>query len=243
MKWFRLYREVLNDPKVQLLPVTTKWRWVELLCLASETKGKLPAISHIAYQTRVSVTDAQALIDELILAGLVDILPDKSLVMHNWDARQYQSDGSKERVRKHRAKKAAECNGDVTVTVTAPDQTRADTDSDTELAPSPPAPVARDLEQVFQIELKKGRVVGSGSKNAEVCDLTLKRAEQFGLHVDEIMAEARDGKPDNLDAYFQGICRRRLKLILPGISDDTLRAAFKRDETAYALVQNALVNA
>ena len=58
----------------------------------------------------------------------------------NWERRQYESDSSAERVRKHREKQAASrCNGDETlqkryktVTVTPPD---TDTDTDTEEEP------------------------------------------------------------------------------------------------------------
>ena len=231
MRWFRFYGEVVNDPKVQLLPIATRWRWVELLCLASETKGKLPSISHVAYLTKVSVCDAQATIDELIMAGLIDIQPDKSLVMHNWSRRQYESDDSKGRVRKHRTAKN-DNDRYMTVTVTPPE---AEAELDTDSEPVATARVKRDERDVGKT-LKSILKGGIGAEASEVRDHTRKRAEGLGLPVEEIMREAREGEPDNLDAYFQAICRRRLKAMLPGIHDDVLRKAFGRDGKAYAAV-------
>lgn len=72
-----------------------------------------------------------------------------------------------------------------------------------------------------------------GGRGSEVREQTLKRAEQLGLPVDEIVAEARAGNPDNLDAYVQAICRRRLKTLLPNAGDEFLRQAFSRESDAY----------
>ena len=63
---------MLDDPKVQRLSPTLFRAWVNLLCLASASDGKLPSIDDIAFKLRVSVQDAQQHIDELILAGLLD---------------------------------------------------------------------------------------------------------------------------------------------------------------------------
>jgi hypothetical protein len=135
MQWFRFYREVLDDPKVQRLPAHLFRTWVNLLCLGSENNGKLPSVDDIAFKLRMSAQDAAQQLDELILAGLVDIEPNNSIVMHNWGVRQYASDDSKERVRRHRAKKSG--NDDVTVTETPPEQNRTDSETETE-TPLPP---------------------------------------------------------------------------------------------------------
>lgn len=39
MNWFRLYHDVLTDPKVQRLSIELRWRWVELLCVASRERS------------------------------------------------------------------------------------------------------------------------------------------------------------------------------------------------------------
>lgn len=111
-----MYNDVLNDPKVQLLPKALRWSWVELLCLASKNGGTLPPIEEIAFAVRASVNDARSDLDALILAGLIDIRPDGKFEPHNWDGRQYVSDSSAERTRKYRQRKQMQRHGDVTVT-------------------------------------------------------------------------------------------------------------------------------
>jgi hypothetical protein len=117
--WFRFYNDVINDPKVQMLPKALRWSWVELLCLASKHDGVLPSVEQIAFSVRASVNDTQADIDALILAGLIDIRPDGRLTPHNWSERQHPSDSSAERTRNYRErikKRACDAVGDVTVT-------------------------------------------------------------------------------------------------------------------------------
>lgn len=133
-RWFRFYAESVNDPKVQRLAAHLFKTWVNLLCLASANGGTLPSREDIAFQLRMSDHDANSQIDELIGLGLLDIAAGKSLEPHNWKARQFMSDISKDRVRKHRTKKAEaslkpECN----VTVTPPDTEQIQiTDTETE---------------------------------------------------------------------------------------------------------------
>jgi len=109
--------------------------------------------------------------------------------------------------------------------------TEADTDTDTyKAAPLPPEQAGRSRRQVKNLILK-----GAGVRlTDEVRELTRKRAEGLGLPVEAILAETRDSKPDNADAYFRAICRRRLKIILPGLSDELANAAFERDGKAFA---------
>jgi hypothetical protein len=140
--WFRLYNDVINDPKVQLLPKALRWAWIEMLCLASKNDGVLPPVEQIAFAVRSSVNDTQSDLDELILAGLIDIAPDGRLTPHNWSERQFVSDNSTERSRKHREnKKKREGNGNATLHATPPDQTRPESDTDSE-------PDPREREQV-----------------------------------------------------------------------------------------------
>jgi len=142
-RWFRLYDDILDDPKVQMLSPELFKTWVNLLAVASKNAGKLPSIQTLAFSLRLSQQDMQSRVEDLITAGLIDIMPDKSLEPHNWAKRQWKSDDSAERVKRHREKKKAEtcgnerkpvaetaCNDSVTVTVTPPD-TESDTETDT----------------------------------------------------------------------------------------------------------------
>lgn len=116
-RWFRFYDEALDDPKVQRLSPHLFRAWVNLLCLASKAEGLLPSTDDIAFRLRVSEHDAKAYVDDLILAGLIDIGADGRLRPHNWDGRQCASDTSKERTRKWREnKKKAESDGECDVT-------------------------------------------------------------------------------------------------------------------------------
>ncbi len=108
MSWFRFYTDVLNDPKVQRLPAETFRAWVNLLCLAKEHDGVLPDLPDVAFALRVSEEEAGGWLDELESRGLLDRDELSRRFPHNWEGRQYASDSSTERVRRHRAKRAAD---------------------------------------------------------------------------------------------------------------------------------------
>jgi hypothetical protein len=128
-RWFRFYSEALDDPKVQRLPPNLFKTWVNVLCIACQNGGTLPSIDDMAFKLRLSSQDAEQQISELILAGLIDIT-DAGRVPHNWNMRQFLSDSSTERVKKHRKIKAeTPCNVSETADVTPPD---TDTDTDTD---------------------------------------------------------------------------------------------------------------
>lgn len=136
MSWFRFYAEALDDLKVQRLSPSLFKTWVNLLCLAASNGGKITPIDDVAFRLRLSTHDAQQQIDELIMCGLLDIVSTgnaRETRPHNWMKRQYVSDISTSRVRKHRKSKDKKTrNGDVTFHETAPEQNRAETDSESE---------------------------------------------------------------------------------------------------------------
>lgn len=149
MKWFRLYDDVLDDPKVQQLPPATFKHWINLLCLASKTepRGTLPQMSAIAFRLRLSEAKAMALISELSSLGFIDGDDDETLRPHNWEGRQRMSDNVADRVRKHRA--AVSGNEHVTLQKRTVD---TDTDTDTEkdrnltVSGSPKPPKTRTIK-------------------------------------------------------------------------------------------------
>jgi hypothetical protein len=102
--WFRLYHGVLDDPKVQRLPEKLFKAWINLLCLASRHGGTLPPVGDIAFALRVSAGEAAKIIQALVAAALID-RDGETFRIHNWDKRQFQSDGSSaERSRRFRAR-------------------------------------------------------------------------------------------------------------------------------------------
>ena len=124
MRWFRLYDDVLNDPKVQKLSGETFKLWINVLCIASKHGGVLPNLEDLAFELRLPTLVCKTEIDILKQAGLID--GDKKLKPHGWEKRQYKSDTSTERVKRFR-----ERSGNVAETVneTGPD---TDTETDTE---------------------------------------------------------------------------------------------------------------
>ena len=119
--WFRMYHEFATDPKVQCLPEAMQRRLIMLFCLqCNETLDTLKD-SDIAFQMRISEEELQNTKMLFIKKGLIN----QFWAITKWDKRQFVSDSSTERQRKHRAKlKAAEIarkarmkrDSDVTVT-------------------------------------------------------------------------------------------------------------------------------
>lgn len=136
-RWFRLYDDAINDPKLLKLPDNMRWIWVAMLCIASKNGGVLPPVDDVALSLRVPDAKAGEYITKLVKAKLFD-RTDAGFIPHNWDGRQFKSDTSKERVKRHRENKRnvtddVACNVTSTVTdtvtVTPPEQSRAETES------------------------------------------------------------------------------------------------------------------
>jgi hypothetical protein len=130
--WFRVYNTLVDDPKVRRLPDNLVASLLFLWCIAGENEGVLPPIEDVAFKLRCAPAKAAEIITKLCRAGLFD--NDKGVFRpHNWGSRQYKSDGSAERMRRHRGKGrdvTGDGVGDVTVTVpvTGPEQSRTDTE-------------------------------------------------------------------------------------------------------------------
>jgi uncharacterized phage protein (TIGR02220 family) len=122
MKWFRLYDEILDDPKMMALSAKEFQTWILLLCLANrETAGKRGEICRdfatISRQLHGENRTISQILKRFIELGLIQE-NGKSIRIVNWDKRQFKSDDVLQRVKRYR-----------NVTVTAPD---TDTDTDTE---------------------------------------------------------------------------------------------------------------
>ena len=127
MQWFRMYGEFANDPKVQMLSEKDQRRLIMLFCLKCNDDVTLQD-EEVTFQLRISNEEWQQTKALFVAKNFID--KDNNIL--NWDKRQYRSDTSAERVRRHREKKKQACN----VTVTAPDtetDTETDTDTDTEI--------------------------------------------------------------------------------------------------------------
>ncbi len=99
-QWLRLYNGILDDPKVQALPGETFKFWINVLCVASKNEG---VIKDLPFFLRMSGPKVLKLMGDLRKAGLIDEV-DGVEMPHNWNGRQFVSDNSTDRVRKHREK-------------------------------------------------------------------------------------------------------------------------------------------
>ncbi len=129
--WFRMYSEVLNDPKVQFLPDDVFKHWVNLLCLACDNNGVIAGdINAIAFALRISPNGALTVLERLLNGGLIEKLTGGSngyrYAPHGWGKRQYKSDTSTERVKRFR-----------NVSETPRARTDTDTDTDTDKKKEP----------------------------------------------------------------------------------------------------------
>lgn len=130
-RWFRIYDDVLNDPKAQKLSDSAFRGWVNLMCLASKYDGMLEQpIENVAFSLRKSLPKTRELLQTLQSVGLLDIV-ENGWKPHNWDARQFKSDVSTGRVKQFRKRFKI-------VSETPPD-TDTDTEQNIKKKAAPPA--------------------------------------------------------------------------------------------------------
>lgn len=139
--WFRFYESVVDDPKVQLMPAETFKVWVNILCIASQHGGILPAVQDLAFRLRMDEGAVGDLLDLFYSKQLLDEVELEGAAVgytpHNWQGRQYKTDSSDPtaaaRMQRYRDKKKAP-NASVTLpcrnaTVTVTDDQNAILDS------------------------------------------------------------------------------------------------------------------
>lgn len=138
LPWFRMYYEFMGDPVIQSLPFDMQRHYVIVLCL--KCSGALDRAISRAAKDRI-IQKALGVDDETFHETL-QLLHETDLVTAEWqpvawESRQYVSDNSTERVRKHRKQLKDKEPGNVTVTnnETLPSRSRngPDTDTDTDL--------------------------------------------------------------------------------------------------------------
>lgn len=185
MQWFRFYTEAISDKKLRRIARDNNESmahvlgvWAIVLSMASDSpvRGQL-LISNDVPATIEDIEDAAgcnvtATFQKLLVTGLVTELVTNDgktvYIIPAWDKRQFDSDSSATRVRKHRERqKAAKSNDGVTLQkrfCNAPD-TDTDTDSNTnvpasagsasaELTPPPPATSLSSQFHAYLEELK-----------------------------------------------------------------------------------------
>ena len=122
LPWFRLYSDLLDNPKIQMLPENMRYRYVALLCSRCKLEHLTDQI--IAFQWRLSPADVQETKSLFMRMGIID----ENWTVIKWDKRQFVSDSSTGRVRKFRSNVTTMKRSNP-VTRNVPD---TDTDTDTE---------------------------------------------------------------------------------------------------------------
>ena len=111
--WFRLYAEVVEDPKVQRLSGELFKYWINLLCLSCKYDGSVNR-EDFAFGLRLNEKKANEVLDAFLNLHLIEIVEEK-IIPHNWNGRQFLSDRSTERSHRFRERqrnvpKKRQCN-------------------------------------------------------------------------------------------------------------------------------------
>jgi DnaD/phage-associated family protein len=129
--WIKLYHEVLDDPKMALLPDRLWRRTIELFVLAGrhDKNGLIPDTRSIAWELRLSTDDLEMDLKQIEATGIIQRVSNGWLVV-NFEKRQEAVSGAK-RVQQHRERqKKQQYYGDVTQVKQDVTQNRTDTDTD-----------------------------------------------------------------------------------------------------------------
>lgn len=108
--WFRFYCEAVHDRKLRRLTPTQRWVWVAVLCAARQSPkpgylmvGDEPMnVDDLADIAACPTRDVASAASAFMSAGMLDEGFDGVWQVVAWEKRQYESDKSTPRTRKHR---------------------------------------------------------------------------------------------------------------------------------------------
>lgn len=121
--WFRMYAEIIDDPKVESLTHTQRWVWIVVLCLASRSpvrgylllsqersgNGTGTEAQHFPVPMRIIAKKADVTTEEaeaaLLLFEQLEMMDrDENGVWHvsHWELRQFKSDDVTSRTKKYK---------------------------------------------------------------------------------------------------------------------------------------------
>jgi hypothetical protein len=171
MRWFRLYDDVLNDPKVQSLPPKLFKGLVNIWCLASKHDGVLPCNKSVAFALRMTEEKSKKLLDSLYGLGFLDQM-ENGLSPHNWGKRQFASDSSTTRTRAYKEReRSKEQPGD------APDtESESESESDT------------DTDKKSDVKTSLSLSIALENYNAAAQSLGLSEAQKLTTHRHKLLS-------------------------------------------------------
>lgn len=112
--WFRVYVEAFGDPKIRSLTPAQRWLWIAILAAARQSvvPGKL-LLSRSQVMSSRDLADFAG-VDVRVVTNALPLLESlgmvrwekrpRCLVVCQWKERQYESDNTTERTRKHRSR-------------------------------------------------------------------------------------------------------------------------------------------
>jgi len=157
MPWFRMYSEMVDDPKVGKLPDAEFRLWVELLCLAcscGENGDTGMTVDDLNWKLRRNVSETLLKLEYNKLIITHETNERKTIGIKNWEKRQFPSDKSTGRVRKYREnKQIINVSRNVTETLQKRNcngvDTDTDTDTDTDINKTPISPLPKKQKSTF----------------------------------------------------------------------------------------------
>lgn len=164
--WFRFYSEVLIDKKIkrvcracQVPKATVIGVWTMLLALANDSpeRGHLMiaadmwlSAEEIREETGLDAPAFEAIMEQFEVLRMIE--RSEGVTVCNWDKRQFKSDHSNDRVKRHRAKQR-ERDSNVTET----DQQRESNLLDTDTDPDPNTDTETETEQAEEGQKPKSK--------------------------------------------------------------------------------------
>lgn len=224
-RWFRLYDEFLDDPKIQRLHPALLKVLLNIWCVASRNDGRLPTCSDLSFSLRMTEDETFRAVSKLSEAGFIDTDPDTGDQRpHGWNARQFRSDTSTDRVRAHRERQKSAKNDDPpkggkkrrlkqneTFHETPPD-TETDTDSSvTDVTGTiVPHPAADFCKAIFDsgVSLLTGTGIAERNARSLVGRLRQKLNDDPAMLV--ILREAETQQPSDPAAWLTAAVETRL---------------------------------
>lgn len=99
--WFRMYAEFATDPKVQMMSEHLQRRLLMVMCFRCNETLETLHETELSFALRISMTELDETKKVFLAKGFID----EHWNLVNWDKRQFASDSSTARVRKHREEK------------------------------------------------------------------------------------------------------------------------------------------
>lgn len=148
MRWFRLYNEIIDDPKIAKLSDFSFSAFIKLMAFCSDRDNAgviSDSLQDVCWRLRMRPEKLRIAISDLEKAEIIK-REDGRLVLINWEKRQFKSDDIKQRVRRFRgAPRNVTRNVTRNVSCNALD---TDTDTDTETEEDKSVCAAHAPEQV-----------------------------------------------------------------------------------------------